>query len=165
MEPEAAEGKYLYAIIECSEPREFRVRGIGERGDLVHTINHRRLAAVVSDSPVIEYDNSRRNLMAHMLVLDEVMEEFDLLPVRFGTISPNPEAIRTKLLAPRYDEFTQLLGGMEGRVEHSGTKVSPSKRWCMKTKPSEKCAMRLRGVRWPRPIMSGFGLVRRWKRR
>ena len=117
MEPEVAEGKYLYAIIECSEPREFRVRGIGERGDLVHTINHRRLAAVVSDSPVIEYDNSRRNLMAHMLVLDEVMEEFNLLPVRFGTISPNPEAIRTKLLAPRYDEFTQLLGGMEGRVE------------------------------------------------
>ena len=116
-QPEIVEGNYLYAIIACPEPREFRNRGIGERGDLVHTINYKRLAAVVSDSPVIEYDNSRRNMMAHMLVLDEVMEEFDLLPVRFGTISPNPEAIETKLLAPRYDEFTQLLGGMENRVE------------------------------------------------
>ena len=117
MEPDNGEGKYLYAIIACREPREFHVRGIGERGDLVHTINHRRLAAVVSDSPVIEYDNSRRNMMAHTLVLEEVMEEFDLLPVRFGTISPDPAAIETRLLAPRYDEFTQLLGGMENRVE------------------------------------------------
>ena len=116
-EADVGEGKYLYAIIACPEPREFHVRGIGERGDLVHTINHRRLAAVVSDSPVIEYDNSRRNMMAHTLVLEEVMEDFDLLPVRFGTVSPDPAAIEASLLAPRYDEFTQLLGGMENRVE------------------------------------------------
>lgn len=111
------EGKYLYAIIACPEPREFNIRGIGERGDLVHTINHRRLAAVVSDSPMVEYDNSRRNMMAHTLVLEEVMEEFDLLPVRFGTIAPDAETVEERLLAPRYDEFTQLLGGMANRIE------------------------------------------------
>ncbi|NIQ93295.1 MAG: GvpL/GvpF family gas vesicle protein, partial [Gammaproteobacteria bacterium] len=103
------DGKYLYAIINCPPAREFRIRGIGERGDPVHTINHERLAAVVSDSPMIEYENSRRNMMAHTLVLEEVMEEFDLLPVRFGTVAPDAEAVDKRLLGPRYDEFTQLL--------------------------------------------------------
>lgn len=111
------DGKYLYAIIACPEAREFKARGIGERGDAVYTINHRRLAAVVSDSPIVEYDSSRRNMMAHTLVLEEAMEEFTLLPVRFGTIAPNPESVGERLLAQRYEEFTQLLGQMEGRIE------------------------------------------------
>lgn len=116
-EMEAAEGKYLYAIIANPEAREFKVRGIGERGDRVYTINYRRLAAVVSDSPVIEYDNSRRNMMAHTLVLDEVMEEFDLLPVRFGTVAPDAGSVTRRVLAPRYEEFTYSLGQIENRVE------------------------------------------------
>ncbi len=111
------DGKYLYAIIACPETREFKAHGIGERGDIVSTINHRRLAAVVSDSPVIEYDNSRRNMMAHTLVLEELMEDFCLLPVRFSTIAPNDNAITERLLEKRYDEFTQLLGQMQDRIE------------------------------------------------
>lgn len=111
------DGKYLYAIIVCPEARQFNARGVGERGDVVHTINHGRLAAVVSDSPVVEYDNSRRNMMAHTVVLEEVMEEFDLLPVRFGTIAPDPHMVETRLLQSRYDEFTHLLGQIENRVE------------------------------------------------
>ncbi len=110
-------GKYLYAIIACPEPREFKVRGIGERGDFVYTINYKRLAAVVSDSPVIEYDCTRRNMMAHTLVLEEVMEGFELLPVRFGTIAPEAAAVGERLLPQRYDEFSHLLGQMAGRVE------------------------------------------------
>lgn len=110
-------GKYLYAIIACPEARAFKARGVGERGDAVYTINHKRLAAVVSDSPIIEYDSTRRNMMAHTLVLEEVMEEFALLPVRFGTIAPVGDSVVERLLARRYDEFTQLLGQMEGRVE------------------------------------------------
>lgn len=114
---EREDGRYLYAIVASPEPREFKARGIGERGDPVYTINYRRLAAVVSNSPMVEYDNNRRNMMAHALVLEELMEEFDLLPVRFGTIAPDAESVSERLLERRYAEFTQLLGQMEGRVE------------------------------------------------
>lgn len=114
---ENEDGKYLYAIIACPEACEFKARGIGERGDPVYTINHRRLAAVVSDSPMIEYDHSRRNMMAHASVLEEVMEDFDLLPVRFGTIAPDTMSVSERLLEERYEELTQLLGQIEGRVE------------------------------------------------
>jgi len=109
--------KYLYAIIKCREPREFKARGIGERGDVVHTIAHKGLAAVVSDSPVMEYDQSRRNMMAHTAVLEELMEEFTLLPVRFNTVAPEAGAIEERLLVLRYDEFMQLLGQIERRIE------------------------------------------------
>jgi len=112
-----AEGQYLYAIIACSEPREFKTRGIGERGDVVHTINYRRLAAAVSNSPIVEYENSRRNMMAHTVVLEEIMTECDLLPVRFGTVATSADAIENHLLAPRYEEFTALLEDMRGRIE------------------------------------------------
>ena len=112
-----AMGQYIYAIIACPEPQEFKARGIGERGDVVHTVNHGRLAAVVSDSGEVEYENSRRNMMAHMLVLEEVMEQCPLLPVRFGTMAPNAETVKQKLLVTRYDEFTQLIEQMRDRIE------------------------------------------------
>lgn len=111
------DSKYLYAVIKCREPREFKSRGIGERGDVVHTIAYKGLAAVVSDSPVIEYDQSRRNMMAHTAVLEELMEEFTLLPVRFNTVAPELGSIEERLLVPRHDEFTQLLGQIENRIE------------------------------------------------
>jgi hypothetical protein len=116
-EKEVAEGQYLYAIIASAEPREFKTRGIGERGDTVHTINYRRIAAAVSASPMVEYESSRRNMMAHTVVLEEMMTEFDLLPVRFGTVATSAELIRSRLLEERYEEFTGLLAEMHGRVE------------------------------------------------
>jgi len=116
-EPETPMGKYMYCIIRCPEPPQFTNRGIGERGDVVNTVHFMDLAAVVSDSPIIEYDSSRRNMMAHTLVLEEVMREFTILPVRFGTIAPSAEAIQEKVLKRRFGELHGLLQEMEGRVE------------------------------------------------
>lgn len=109
--------KYLYCIIRCPEPRQFTTRGIGERGDIVHTVHFMDLAAVVSDSPVMDYEPNRRNMMAHTLVLEEVMQEFTLLPVRFDTVAPSAEAIQEKVLKRRLGEFHGLLGDLENRVE------------------------------------------------
>lgn len=114
---DAAEGRYLYAILPNPGEREFKARGIGERGDVVRTLPYRRLAAAVSASPVVEYDSSRRNMMAHTVVLEEIMADCDILPVRFGTIASSDAAITERLLAPRYDEFMTLLEDMRGRIE------------------------------------------------
>src|SRR5262249_47385357 len=67
--------------------------------------------------PQSKTEASRRNMMAHTLVLEEVMEQFDLLPVRFGTIAPAAGSVEARLLAPRYQEFTELLEQMRGRIE------------------------------------------------
>lgn len=116
-EQEECPGKYFYCIVRCREPLELATRGIGERGDKVYTLHYNDLAAVVSDSPAIEYDSSRRNMMAHTAVLEEVMREFTILPVRFGIVAPDEKAIREQMLRRRYDELDRLLRGMEGKVE------------------------------------------------
>lgn len=116
-ERETAAGKYMYCIIRCPEPRQFATRGIGERGDVVHTVRFRDLAAVVSDSPIVEYESNRRNMMAHTLVLEEVLQRWDILPVRFGTVAPSAEAIEERVLRRRYGELHGLLQEIAGRVE------------------------------------------------
>lgn len=109
--------QYLYCIVRCRELQTFETRGIGEQGDLVRTINFADLAAVASDSPHPRYDNTRRNMTAHMRVLDEVMASYTVLPIRFDSVAPSPDAIRQQLLEARYQELSALLDGMEGRIE------------------------------------------------
>ncbi len=116
-EPEAKTGQYVYCIIRCPEQREFTTRGIGERGDVVRTVCYQDLAAVVSSSPAVEYDNSRRNMMAHTLVLEEVMREYSMLPARFCTLAPSANAIVEQVLKRRFGEFSGLLNDMNGMVE------------------------------------------------
>lgn len=116
MQPEAPDHQYLYCFLREAEPQTFTSKGMGDRGDPVTTIHHRDLAAVVSASPIKEYDNTRRNMMTHTRVLEEVMERYSILPVRFNTITPNEEAIY-KLLRNRYDELQGLIDGIMGKVE------------------------------------------------
>src|SRR6266850_2028085 len=47
-----ARGKYVYCIIQASEPLRFGPLGIGADPAEVHTVNYRDIAAVVSDTPV-----------------------------------------------------------------------------------------------------------------
>ncbi len=114
--------QYLYCIVRCREPRTFETLGMGERGDVVHTINFQDIAAVTSDSPHPRYDNTRRNMMAHMRVLDEVMSEYTVLPARFDSVAPGPDEVRKQLLEARHTELSTMLDAMEGRIE-MGLKV------------------------------------------
>lgn len=109
--------QYLYCIVRSRDPRTFETLGIGERGDVVRTINFEDLAVVASDSPLERYDNTRRNMMAHMRILDEVMADYTVLPIRFDSVAPSPAAVRDQLLKARYDELSAMLDAMEGRCE------------------------------------------------
>ena len=116
-EPRDPEGLYVYGVIRCEYAPHLTCRGIGERGDAVYTLHDGELAAVVSDSPIVRYEALRRNMMAHTLVLEEVMQSFTVLPVRFGTLAPDAGVIKRKLLVERRQEMVSLLREMEGRVE------------------------------------------------
>ena len=110
------EGKYIYCIIETKIERNFGPIGIGERGDEVSTIGYRNLSIVISNSPMTKYVVSRENLLAHERVVEEVMKEFTVLPVRFCTIASHADEIRS-LLDRRYREFKNLLRDMDHKIE------------------------------------------------
>lgn len=110
------EGKYLYCIIQESSHHTFGPIGISGRGDEVHTICYRDIACVISSSPMTQYVISRENLLAHEKVIEEVMQEYTVLPVRFCTIATSVDEIRS-LLMRRYQEFKILLRSMDNKVE------------------------------------------------
>jgi hypothetical protein len=112
------EGKYIYGVIRHTGFIDFGPIGIGKRGDLVYGINFKDISAVVSNSPIIQYEARRVNMIAHQKVLEEVMKRFTVLPVRFATISEhNDDAGILRILEKDYNKFSDLLNKMEGKKE------------------------------------------------
>jgi len=111
------EGIYIYCIIGTKQERNFGPIGIGGRGDEVLTIGYDDLSMVVSSYPMTKFIVSRENMLAHMRVIEKVMNEFDsVLPVRFGTVASNADEIRN-FLDRRLREFRSLLRNMDHKVE------------------------------------------------
>ena len=110
------EGKYIYCIIGTKLERNFGPVGIGGRGDEVYSAGYGDLSMVVSASPITRYTVSRENVLAHERVVEEVMKEFTVLPVRFCTIASGEDKIRN-LLDRRRREFKNLLRDIDYKVE------------------------------------------------
>ncbi|MDP2727098.1 MAG: GvpL/GvpF family gas vesicle protein [Dehalococcoidia bacterium] len=115
----APSAKYIYCIIPCQEERTFDTAAIGDPHGVVHTVVYDGLAVVASDSPIANYECTRKNMMAHEKVLERVMQEYTLLPVRFGTVADTASPVENihRLLRGRCQEFTQILKDMTGKAE------------------------------------------------
>ncbi len=93
---------YVYAIIPTGEKITFDVTGVGDDHRPVCSIPHGNLAAVVSDSPLDDYrglqrDQAVHHLVAHQRVVEAAMQDFSVLPVKFGTVLPGEEWIHRLL--------------------------------------------------------------------
>ena len=110
-------GQYIYAIIETDREARFGDAGVGKQNSEIYTIVQDGLGAVVSDSPIKQYPVTRANTMAHQKVMERVMLEYPMLPVRFGTVSEGLLPIREKLLKDRRGELIEALAYMHGKIE------------------------------------------------
>lgn len=108
------ERKYIYGIIQQPEPRRFSFLGVGDAE--VYTINHRELAAVVSDTALEEIDPTRKDVRAHTVVQDELLKNCILLPMGFGMIAGSKDDV-LKLLEKNYQGLTRELVRLNGKVE------------------------------------------------
>lgn len=110
------EGLYVYCIIGTGEARNFGAFGVGGRGDPVTTIAYRDLGAVVSSISMDRYVVGQETMLCHERVTERVMGEHTILPVRFYTVAPNAEEVRS-LLRSRYTELKALLRELDNKVE------------------------------------------------
>jgi len=117
------EGSYIYCIIGASEERKFAYPAIGGRADAIYSISYQDIAAVISASPIMKYPISRENTMAHQKVLEALMNDFTVLPVKFSTVASSKngvcaaERIREEVLKARYEELKDLLIKMDEKIE------------------------------------------------
>jgi len=117
------EGRYIYCIIGDSQERQFSYPAIGGEGNEVHSISYQDIAAVISSSPIVKHSISRENTLAHQKILEDLMKDFTVLPVKFGTVAggkdklSSPERIREEVLKARYKELKDLLLKMDNKLE------------------------------------------------
>jgi hypothetical protein len=112
------EGKYIYGIIRHTGPIEYGHIGMGKRADLVYGIGFKGITAIVSNSPVIIYEARRVNMITHEKVLEEIMKQFTVLPVRFSTISEHSDdAAILRIIEKDYTKFDEMLTKMDGKKE------------------------------------------------
>lgn len=116
------DGRYVYCIIRTDTPRNFGPIGIGGRRDDVYTVHYREFAALVSNCPLVIFDPTRENALAHEHVNEVVMKEFTVLPMSFGTVFRTEDDIRA-FLKGTYDALVEVLEKMEGKIEF-GLKVN-----------------------------------------
>ena len=111
----AEQGKYIYGIINTNEARNFGSIGVGGRDDVVSTISYQDISAVISNFPVDKYELSKENLLAHQRVVERVVSDHTVLPVRAFTVAANAEEVRD-FLRKRYRELTGLLKDMDNKA-------------------------------------------------
>ena len=117
----ASRGKYVYCIIESTDPLRFGPIGVGVDPSDVYTVHYKNLAAIVSDAPLEVLDSTRENVLAHERVNETVMHEHTVIPMSFGTIFKTREDI-VELLRSAAEAFGDVLNKMQNKLEF-GLKV------------------------------------------
>jgi len=108
--------KYVYGVIRAGESPAAKAVGIDDEPLGLVTMDD--LAALTTDVAEEFSVAGRDELLAHMQVLEEAMGWASaVLPMRFGVILPDADAVRAELLAPHREQLEELLEEMEGKVE------------------------------------------------
>lgn len=107
---------YVYAITRASHPLSVNGQtGIGETPAPLRTVRTNDLAAVVSDAPP-DLRAKRRDLEAHEAVMDVLISQGPVLPMRFGMVASD-DAVVERELTSHAGPYTDMLTELEGKFE------------------------------------------------
>ena len=106
-------GKYIYGIIPNKD------NSIQDNG--VYTIPYQDIAAVVSNCEIIDYTNLlkdalARHLLRHQQVIEKIMENFTIIPMRLGTYCIDEDEMR-HILAKGYCRIKDIFKEIDGKIE------------------------------------------------
>ncbi|PIP12756.1 MAG: hypothetical protein COX49_03895 [bacterium (Candidatus Stahlbacteria) CG23_combo_of_CG06-09_8_20_14_all_40_9] len=123
-------GRYVYGIIGDSEAKSFGPIGID--GEEVYTISPANpsrdgtgreggIACLVSNSPVFDYRSMPKpNVATHLSIyqsaIEQVMKDYTVIPVKFGTIAKDEDEVR-EILLKGYQELIEILKSMDNKIE------------------------------------------------
>jgi len=105
---------YVYGVV-AADADEAGTEGVS--GAQVERVVSGRLAALVSRLPEEGLRMRRRDLQAHLAVLERAFERTTVVPCRFGMVLPDEDAVRRELLDARRDELARALERLDGRVQ------------------------------------------------
>ena len=111
-------GKYIYGIMNTGS----HAAGSGLlTSNGIYTVPYMDVSAIVSDSEIIDYTNlpgdaAARHLIQHQLVIEKVIQEFTIIPMRLGTYVLNEDEVM-QVLTKGHRMFKEIFEKIEGRIE------------------------------------------------
>lgn len=114
-------GKYVYCIIELGREETFPGEGVGKKGSEIYSVPAGDIAAVVGDSMsgsplTMNKEDLVEKLAAHQAVVEGVMKDHAVLPVKFGTTARDNDEVAAILLKGA-NQFQELLANIRGKIE------------------------------------------------
>ncbi|MEU2851838.1 GvpL/GvpF family gas vesicle protein [Streptomyces syringium] len=107
---------YVYAITTAAHPlRLDDLAGVGDPPAELYAISDDALRAVVSQAPE-DLAMARRDLEAHHAVQERLWADGSTLPLSFGFVAADEDAVRA-VLQERAEQFARALEEVTGRVE------------------------------------------------
>ena len=105
---------YVYGVLAAADAASLTTTGV--EGSPVRAVQSGDIAALVSDVAGGALA-AAREVRAHWRVLEAVSAQTTVLPVRFGTVMEDDDAVCEQLLAPGAERLTALLQELDGRVQ------------------------------------------------
>lgn len=113
--PKKSTPKYVYGVVRAEGGAGPELEGM--HGEPVSRVSSEGVAALTSDVPEEFLEAGREELLTHSRVLEQALESGTVLPMRFGVVLPDEQAVRDELLAPHSEELEAQLREMDGKVE------------------------------------------------
>ncbi|NKT91524.1 gas vesicle protein GvpFL [Rhodococcus hoagii] len=107
---------YVYGLVPADVEVKEDATGIGSPPRPLKIVHHEDVAALVTRSTRTPAGQFRRPA-AHAAVLDSTATVAPVLPLRFGAVLTDTDAVVAELLEPYRDEFHEALEQLEGKVE------------------------------------------------
>ena len=113
------DAKFIYGFVSANERREVGLFGI-DRG-AVYLFPFQSIAAVVSDLPFTLFSSLPKetlilNLAVYQAVIERVMKDRHIIPVKFGTLIKREEELK-RVLENGYGLISENLKQMKGKIE------------------------------------------------
>ncbi|OMC34737.1 gas vesicle protein GvpFL [Mycobacterium colombiense] len=109
---------YVYGIVPGDVEVEKSAQGIGDPPAPVDVVHEGDIAALVSVIAVDHALGTPEDLQAHAKLLDGTAGVAPVLPLRFGAVMTDQDAVAEELLREHHDEFAQALKALEGQAEY-----------------------------------------------
>lgn len=112
-------GTYVYGIVPGDVELVPDTEGVGDPPGEVTLVRHGELAALVSEVDISQPLGQPDDLRVHEHLLDStVAAGIPVLPVRFGAVLGDEDAVTDELLAKHHDLFAAALNELEGSAEY-----------------------------------------------
>jgi len=106
-------GIYTYAIIDSNSKISSSINGLG--GAVVYNIPYRNIGIVVSESEHVQ-DIAQEHILKHEEVVEKLMEDFTVLPMRFHTLF-NREKDALLMMKEYCGDFRENLDRLRNKKE------------------------------------------------